>query len=137
MPAPTNRNQRDKKGINVTAKRGFFLSSLATQCGQTSHLHASALRKNGVAMSCAQTGHFVFAMAHTPFSVSSTLPWVVPPRQWNFAFALIILSLCDQSCWCQRRLAIAGACRQNEGLQPWRLRQIRRRARGNFASAAG
>src|SRR4029077_13187581 len=54
----------------ATTKRGFFLSSLAAQCGQASHRHASVFRKNGVATSRLQAGHF--AMADTPFGL--TLP---------------------------------------------------------------
>jgi hypothetical protein len=60
-------------GISTTTERGFFRSTLAAQCGQVSHLHASTFRKDGVATSCWQAGHF--AIAHTPFAVSFTLPF--------------------------------------------------------------
>ena len=61
--------------------RGFFLSSLAAQCGQASHLHPSTFRKNGTVTSCSQTGHF--AMTDAFFQSSVYCAALLPPRQWN------------------------------------------------------
>src|SRR5258708_7214754 len=78
MPAPTNRNQRDKKGINVTPTRGFFLSSHQTKSEKTSHLHPSSLTKNAIEKPHPHADQFDSAIDHTPSSLASTLPRVAP-----------------------------------------------------------
>src|SRR5258707_9797429 len=79
MTPPAEHNEDHQEGPATTTERGFFLSSLAAQCGQASHLHRSTFRKNGVATSWLQTGHF--AMGNTPFRPYCAV--VLPPRQWN------------------------------------------------------
>src|SRR5690242_15099426 len=55
-PRRARTNKGAIRGPN-RAERGGFISSLALQLEQTKLLHASNLRKNGVAKSCLQTGH--------------------------------------------------------------------------------
>ena len=64
-----------------TAERGGLISSLALQLEQTRLLHASKLRKNGVATSCLQTGQGAINQTH-----HSRMPYcavLVPPCQWQ------------------------------------------------------
>src|SRR6266704_6554229 len=69
-PRPPSAIREIQRGICATTERGFFLSSFAAQCRQASHLHLSTFRKNGVATSWLQAGHFAMG---TPFG--PTVPW--------------------------------------------------------------
>ena len=70
-PRPPSAIRPIQRGTSAT-ERGFFLSSLAAQCGQASHRHASTFRKNGVATSCSQAGHF--AIENTCFADAPNVP---------------------------------------------------------------